>query len=245
MSPRRRRLRNGFTLIELLVVVAIIAILAAILFPVFAQAREKARQTTCTSNVKNLGLAVMLYTQDYDDTYPPVWYNPDGHWANDIIPYIGQGGDGPKKLWTKGIMHCPSAGIDGWAYALSTALSAWDAKLNAWNGLPTSVVSHPAGVIMIAEAPQVKDWLACSAHLDADVNSWGGPNGNGLEVKGYEDKDGIPVSRTNGVYSLPRYRHSGGCLIAWADGHASWKRKGSLRWCRDVSIAEPPATCPP
>jgi len=66
MPPVPQARRKGFTLIELLVVIAIIAILAAILFPVFAQAREKARQTTCTSNVKNLGLAVVMYAQDYD-----------------------------------------------------------------------------------------------------------------------------------------------------------------------------------
>src|SRR5690349_7223716 len=62
--------RRGFTLIELLVVIAIIAILAAILFPVFAQAREKARQAACLSNFKQIGLAVMMYVQDWDETYP-------------------------------------------------------------------------------------------------------------------------------------------------------------------------------
>ena len=64
----RRRL--GFTLIELLVVIAIIAILAAILFPVFAQARESARQTSCLSNMKQLGLAMTMYAQDYDEAVP-------------------------------------------------------------------------------------------------------------------------------------------------------------------------------
>ena len=64
------RKREAFTLIELLVVIAIIAILAAILFPVFAQAREKARQTSCLSNIKQLGLGLMMYVQDYDETWP-------------------------------------------------------------------------------------------------------------------------------------------------------------------------------
>ncbi len=67
--------KQGFTLIELLVVIAIIAILAAILFPVFAQAREKARQTTCASNEKQMGLAILQYQQDYDEMFPMMHYN--------------------------------------------------------------------------------------------------------------------------------------------------------------------------
>ncbi len=71
--------RRGFTLIELLVVIAIIAILAAILFPVFARAREKARQTSCLSNLKQAGLALRMYVQDYDERYVMRFYN---HMAN-------------------------------------------------------------------------------------------------------------------------------------------------------------------
>src|SRR5437762_4120123 len=69
VKPCLRR-RVGFTLIELLVVIAIIAILAAILFPVFAQARSKARQATCISNLKQLGNAMLMYVQDFDETFP-------------------------------------------------------------------------------------------------------------------------------------------------------------------------------
>jgi prepilin-type N-terminal cleavage/methylation domain-containing protein/prepilin-type processing-associated H-X9-DG protein len=81
------RKRNAFTLIELLVVIAIIAILAAILFPVFAQAREKARSATCLSNFKQIGVGVMMYVQDWDDTYP----------NNRLFTFPG-GGEGSKLL---------------------------------------------------------------------------------------------------------------------------------------------------
>ena len=76
LNRKSRGVDTGFTLIELLVVIAIIAILAAILFPVFAKVREKARQTTCLSNEKQLGLVMLEYAQDYDEQFPtPSWYN--------------------------------------------------------------------------------------------------------------------------------------------------------------------------
>ncbi|MDR3709231.1 MAG: DUF1559 domain-containing protein [Capsulimonadaceae bacterium] len=82
---------QAFTLIELLIVIAIIAILAAILFPVFATAREKARQTTCQSNLKQLGIAFTQYAQDYDETYPWTIYGgaPYSGWDTEVSPYVG------------------------------------------------------------------------------------------------------------------------------------------------------------
>lgn len=76
---QRHGRRTAFTLIELLVVIAIIAILAAILFPVFARARENARRASCQSNVKQIGLGIMQYTQDYDERLPNAWVGPDGN----------------------------------------------------------------------------------------------------------------------------------------------------------------------
>ncbi|RYX85525.1 DUF1559 domain-containing protein [bacterium] len=78
---------RGFTLIELLVVIAIIAILAAILFPVFARARENARKSSCQSNLKQIGLGLMQYTQDYDEAMPIIW-NGEGEWMDAVQPYI-------------------------------------------------------------------------------------------------------------------------------------------------------------
>jgi prepilin-type N-terminal cleavage/methylation domain-containing protein len=78
----QREKKNGFTLIELLVVVAIIGLLAAILFPVFARARENARRASCASNLKQIGLGLMQYIQDYDEAYP------FKTWAKDVEPYI-------------------------------------------------------------------------------------------------------------------------------------------------------------
>ena len=97
----RIAVRRGFTLIELLVVIAIIAILAAILFPVFAQAREAARKAACTSNMKQLGLALQSYATDYDGIMPPSQlpsFGANVSWPTMLFPYVKN----------EGIFVCPS-----------------------------------------------------------------------------------------------------------------------------------------
>jgi len=93
-----RRKTEAFTLIELLVVIAIIAILAAILFPVFAQVREKARMTACVSNLKQIGLGLAQYTQDNDESYPP------GCYFNDTQTQLMEGVD--PYIKNHGVCYC-------------------------------------------------------------------------------------------------------------------------------------------
>src|SRR5436309_2285257 len=137
-----RRQRTGFTLIELLVVIAIIAILAAILFPVFAQAREKARQTGCLSNLKQIGTSLMMYTQDYDEAYPCNWYGslwpttPDGKaykWMDAVFPYVKN-----EQVFT-----CPSDGSARGKYIYFRNLP--KASQNNWGSYCTNVAYWDVG----------------------------------------------------------------------------------------------------
>jgi len=102
-------MRKGFTLIELLVVIAIIAILAAILFPVFARAREKARQASCLSNLKQIGLASVMYAQDYDERFVIYRYPDPYFWPDKLQPYI-------KNTQ---VMVCPSREQRRWEYGIN------------------------------------------------------------------------------------------------------------------------------
>jgi prepilin-type N-terminal cleavage/methylation domain-containing protein/prepilin-type processing-associated H-X9-DG protein len=138
------RSKSAFTLIELLVVIAIIAILAAILFPVFAQARAKARQASCTSNAKQLGLAFMMYVQDYDETFPFWnWGNSYGSgsktpnhfesfWAFAVYPYVKNAG----------VYACPSSNDQ--STVRQNNLWAWlSAAQIPTSGITPELLDHP------------------------------------------------------------------------------------------------------
>jgi|SwirhisoilCB2_FD_contig_51_10764685_length_1028_multi_4_in_0_out_0_1 prepilin-type N-terminal cleavage/methylation domain-containing protein/prepilin-type processing-associated H-X9-DG protein len=179
------RQRKGFTLIELLVVIAIIAILAAILFPVFAQAREKARAITCVSNEKQIGLGFMLYVQDYDETFPMFQYqvvpptiDKDAVslrvWYDFIYPYIkngdrGSDAYGPATWGLGGIWTCPSypdrtqAGTYGVHFRICP--DGWD----IWDLDPTQL-TPPA---TLASLPTPAD-LMLVCELGVNDASWGG-----------------------------------------------------------------------
>lgn len=140
-------MRRGFTLIELLVVIAIIAILAAILFPVFAKAREKARQSSCLSNTKQIALACMQYTQDYDENLLHYRHELPGntsiYWWHMVEPYV-------KNAQ---VFRCPSAGGLANGYG-------WQYRYLGWPGMggcattaarSLGEITHPAETIMIGE----------------------------------------------------------------------------------------------
>lgn len=143
--------RKGFTLIELLVVIAIIAILAAILFPVFAKAREKARQSSCSSNLKQLGLAVNSYKQDYDEMYPLSYpfTGPGGtratacgttaYWWQDVLePYVK----------SKQVFDCPSGQRNP---CIIQVAGSYHASAEMGNNLADASVIKPADTFMIAD----------------------------------------------------------------------------------------------
>ncbi len=139
--PSVLRSRRGFTLIELLVVIAIIAILAAILFPVFAKAREKARQISCASNERQLGLGILQYAQDNDETYPGVNTNSFFQgvgWGGQIFPYV-------KSV---GVYKCPDdpTSTSGTSVPVSYAYSA---LVSFSRNLGT--MTSPARTVMLSE----------------------------------------------------------------------------------------------
>ena len=147
MNFQRPQKRNAFTLIELLVVIAIIAILAAILFPAFARARENARRASCQSNLKQIGLGIQQYTQDYDDHYPVIDANTgvagNPGWAYAIQPYVK----------SEQIFKCPSenspapTGADLATRAVTNGFSDYFLNYNM-GGVSLSALNSSANTVM-------------------------------------------------------------------------------------------------
>jgi prepilin-type N-terminal cleavage/methylation domain-containing protein/prepilin-type processing-associated H-X9-DG protein len=207
--------RKGFTLIELLVVIAIIAILAAILFPVFAQARESARQTQCTNNQKQIATSVLMYVQDYDETFPMSAYfgtNPQGQLAlvaiyDVLAPYI-------KNV---DIFVCPSyrPGID-WPQRVQAAGSPAPA-LGTFR-----YIGYIPNLGLFGEnfCPIVRKRTPVTklAAVDAPVNTI-------MLFDGYL-KDRAALEYFN---FLAFARHKEGVVINFVDGHAKWYRWNGIK----------------
>lgn len=218
--------KRAFTLIELLVVIAIISILAAILFPVFARARENARRTSCLSNMKQIGLGLMQYTQDYDERYPLSSYcNNSGCSDADVAvpntpssffrPYAG-GGYGNHQTWMDFIYPyvksiqlfvCPSSKAVKTtpSYGYSRAFSNYSVVSGNMTGtnmspnipISMSVVTRPSEVLVIAEQ-------ATTDNLTITAGT----------VRAYA---------VNTNYNYAVIPHLGGGNIVYADGHVKWR----------------------
>jgi prepilin-type N-terminal cleavage/methylation domain-containing protein/prepilin-type processing-associated H-X9-DG protein len=215
--------KYAFTLIELLVVIAIIAILAAILFPVFAQAKAAAKKTSCLSNNKQFSLAEIMYANDYDDTFA---YDAGG---DPGMTYYGQkyvnGAMDPTAStnWQRGIYPyvksfavalCPTAvdddGTDGWGCfnndGTPTTFCSSMVMNAAYQGKPTTVVSQPAGTIVLQESVQKQKVSQSGPKFDRNATT--------LNMSNIDS----PVFDVN---------HNGG-NFGYADGHAKFGKKSSI-----------------
>jgi prepilin-type N-terminal cleavage/methylation domain-containing protein/prepilin-type processing-associated H-X9-DG protein len=238
--------KRGFTLIELLVVIAIIAILAAILFPVFAQAREKARAITCISNEKQIGLATIMYVEDYDEEYPDgsdswgYWW-PVG-WAGQIYPYV-------KSV---GVMTCPddsSGGIVSYAYNSMIGGGITPVFDSSGNSLPgpaekESALYGPSSTVLFCEIannlpPSADAALYTDQAIEAgwDIGSpctYGDQFVQGIGPGYLSTYDGVTMAtgvlqnctlaydNNTAIYPDVKGRHSGASNFVMADGHAKF-----------------------
>jgi prepilin-type N-terminal cleavage/methylation domain-containing protein/prepilin-type processing-associated H-X9-DG protein len=197
----------GFTLIELLVVIAIIAILAAILFPVFAQAREKARQTACLSNCRQIGMALQMYAQDWEEGLPLNSHSgPDSGWLVTLQTYSR------SKL----LNRCPSDPSSNWdrpdGRATSYATSFYFTPEGGFTTLASA--ARPAETVCLAEARENTRGDHFHAHM------WVKRRGSSVVLDPREE--------------IAPERHSGGAIYVFLDGHAKWHRLAQL-WNPDAA----------
>ena len=249
MKIATRRTQSGFTLIELLVVIAIIAILAAILFPAFAKARESARRTSCASNMKQMGIGTMQYTQEYDEKYPfnviAVPTAPSGqiNWSEAIEPYIKNGektGFGVKN----GIYMCPSYPLQSQSnhYGVNSSISgdraSWQDELLKAPSVSMASIDAPSNTIYIAEKGVLADNpVASYSVFDADEWNWidyvGGTMKKDMEPR-YDHDASTTADPWPRAAAMPRYRHLGSGNFLFADGHVKSMRKGSVDWLKNI-----------
>jgi prepilin-type N-terminal cleavage/methylation domain-containing protein/prepilin-type processing-associated H-X9-DG protein len=217
MNTSRRNSQRGFTLIELLVVIAIIAILAAILFPVFAQARDKARQTACISNTKQMTMSILQYAQDYDEVFPrDTNDNQNTFWMDYVQPYCKN-----EQIWRCPSRPNPSQRVnagranDFTAYGIN-----WFFLGTYYSGTTMTVdgqtyTSTPTCSMAAVGAPTQTIMIAESSYYN------GNPNNDGTVYAIYPP--GI-----NWAWALPwgdlSRRHSGGSNIGYCDGHVKWSK---------------------
>jgi prepilin-type N-terminal cleavage/methylation domain-containing protein len=264
--PRARE-RRAFTLIELLVVIAIIAILAAILFPVFAQAREKARGITCLSNAKQWGNAFLMYVQDYDETYPLAhgWHPAAGWLAGyyHAVPADWESGTGPNYrramggIWANsvqpyvknlGVYSCPSGPvqqIDGADY--SRFDKPWANVSFSFNGLLSGY--GQAGIARPSQLP-----LLWEGNGKTQTAGFGTSNPelncpDGAVPCRYVPTSAACSSNRNGeqsnwyLTSGTMWIHTQGANSVYADGSAKWRRMGGVTAPRQTDpYADPFAT---
>ena len=219
---QRRNMPAAFTLIELLVVIAIIAILASIVFPVFAQAREKARSTSCLSNVKQMGTATQMYVQDYDERlfFRASATSPSGSRSGAVVPSALQ----PPVLWWNGIMpyvknrqilKCPSdpQPAPSKDYAGNLTIQRSYIAIRAAESLALAQIEFPAEILVF-----VDKWHVTAGPNPTAINdSWIEPfNG---------DFDYYPSYRR---MNIGGDRHLEGLNSSFFDGHSKWLKAGSI-----------------
>jgi prepilin-type N-terminal cleavage/methylation domain-containing protein/prepilin-type processing-associated H-X9-DG protein len=244
-------LKRAFTLIELLVVIAIIAILAAILFPVFAQAREKARQATCQSNIRQLALATKMYQQDYDEAYPML-ENSAARFtiANMLDPYIktSKKNTNPSggNLWPEdSVWRCPT----GQTYGSGSLTSYFTV---AYNWLYLTNVDSSNSFVPTWETPDkygIWAWTqggrsdaavdrAAETVLFSDAGHSDGPQGTRATWSGLMPPSALVANGPTDFISIPEARHNGMANIAFCDGHVKSMRFEAFygRWNADKTF---------